>query len=155
MSTTDQAPTRELTAQAIGSMIEIVDDDDVREYQFQHPDTKVLYNSWFTLSVVPPSEQRRLRKKHTTFENTRSGRVENFDWQGFTDDCLDFAIKAWRGVCTKGVELLCARENKLRLPEIVRAELARLCIGKELGEIRAGNVAGGPLTDPTTPSGNS
>jgi hypothetical protein len=127
----------------MGQMIEIVQPDDVRDYQFVDPDTKVKYDSVFQIRVVPNDEQKKMRKRATTFENTRRGREERFDWQSFVEECLDYAITGWKKVQMKGQDLPCERQYKSMLPEIVRAEIVRLCVGRELGEIQAGQIGDG------------
>lgn len=118
--------------------IEIVEDADVVSWQFIDPSTKQVFDSKFKLRVVTSSLQRELRRKYTKHEFVRGTRQENFDWAKFNDDCIDFAVVEWTEVKRKGVDIPCTRENKLLLPEMVKAEIIRLCLGKELGEIVAG-----------------
>jgi hypothetical protein len=143
-------------------MIEIVQPNEVRKYQFVDPDTKVKYDSVFDIRVVPNDTQKRYRQEATTYEQTRRGREERFDWQGFVEKCLDYCIVNWTGVRHEGKELPCESVYKNMLPEIVKSEIVRLCVGRELGEIQAGQIGrdedgGGESEeqDPNASSGSS
>lgn len=130
----DPAATR--TAQ----FIEIASEDDLIPWQFVHPDTKERWDSVLHIRIVPNDLQRRLKDRFTKPDFRRGQKYEDFNWPLFMDECLDYAIVRWEGVKRKGEDLPCEREWKLRLPELVKAELIRLCIGRELGEIQAGLI---------------
>lgn len=122
--------------------IEIADNDVVTPWQFKNPETGVTFASTFLLRVVPSDEQRRLRKRHTKYEFVRGARQENFDWAAFSDDCLDYAVVDWREVKQRGQDLPCERFYKLLLPEAVKQEITRLCLGKELGQVQGSDEGG-------------
>jgi hypothetical protein len=117
--------------------IEIVENNDIVGWQYVNPDTKQQYDSQFNLRVADKDVQKKWKKKYTRVEMSRSGRQEIVDWAGYNEDALDFCIVGWTGVRRKGVDLPCEREWKLLLPEMVKAEIIRLCIGKELGQAQA------------------
>lgn len=143
----------------MGNLIEIVRPEETHKWKFVDPSTKQQYDSEFELRVVGKELERSLRKKHTRVEFNRHGRNEVVDTGEFVDDVIDYAIVNWSGVRHQGRELPCTKEFKIMLPEIVRAEVIRLCLGKELGEILAGTdmesdarptlkvVASAPATD--------
>lgn len=113
--------------------IEIADDADVIQWQYRNPETNEAFDSVFTLRVVPSAKQRELRRLHTKHLFIRGSRQEDFDWAKFNDDCIDFAIVDWRDVKRRGADVPCTRETKLQLPEMVKIEIIRLCLGRELG----------------------
>lgn len=117
----------------MSDFIRITDDGDVQTWQFKHPETGKVFDSVFKLRIVPSDLQRVLRRKYTKFEFVRGQRVENLDWAAFMDDCLDHAIVGWSHVKTNDVDVPCERRFKLLLPEAVKQEIIRLCVGKELG----------------------
>lgn len=125
-----------------GNFIELVEDEDVLPWRFTDPTTKITYASEFQLRVVPNSLKRLWEKEHTDTSYTRRGKQEDFNWGPWVDQCLDYAIVGWDGVRRRGQELPCTPENKLKLPEIIRAEIVRLCVGKELGEIMVSGPGG-------------
>lgn len=117
----------------MADFIQITDDGDVQTWQFKHPETGRAYDSTFRLRIVPSDLQRVLRRKYTKFEFVRGQRNEVLDWAAFMDDCLDHAIVGWSDVKSKGIDIPCERRFKLLLPEAVKQEIIRLCVGKELG----------------------
>lgn len=144
--------------------IEVMEDDDVIDWQAQDPDTKEKFESRFKLRIVPNSVQKVFRKNRTKMEFTRQGRQENLDTTAYVEDCLDYAIVGWSGVFRRirrpdktieRIELECTRENKSRLPEFVRAQIVQMCVGKELAMMLAGSDedasagGGGPAQSPS------
>lgn len=129
------------------SFLEIVTDDDVIRWQFTDPDTKQVYDSIFNLRVVPEALKRSWDKKFTEVEITRRGREEKLDTWAFIEQCLDYAIVSWENVQRQGVDLPCTREWKVRLPEVVKAAIIRLCVGKELGAAVERGVPGLPSAE--------
>lgn len=123
-----------------GNFIELVEEEDVVPWQYKDTLTGQVFDSIFKLRVVPNSLKRAWEKDHTDVTFNRRGRQEDFNWGPWVDRCLDYAIVSWEGIMSKGQPLPCTSENKLKLPEVVRAEIVRLCVGKELGEI----IAHGP-----------
>jgi len=125
----------------MGRLIQIAHDDETREWQATDPDTRETYESYYTLRVIPQSVQREIRRKHTTASFVKGVRVESLDGGKFTDDCLDYAIVSWRGVTGRNrstgaiTDLPCTREYKLAQPEWIKAEIIRMCLGRELGQM--------------------
>lgn len=114
-------------------LIEIVDEGDVHPWHYRDPQTKRRYNSVFNLRVIPKEVENRLRKKHNRFEFVRGARVDDFQSADFVADVIDYAVQGWSGVTTNGREIPCTKETKVRLPEPIKAEIVRLCLGRELG----------------------
>ena len=145
----------------MAQFIEIVEDGDVRDWQYTNPENGQKFDSVFQLRIAPDDVQKIWKRKYTTKEFNRGVRNEVVDWVKYNQDALDYCIVGWEGVKREGVDLPCEREWKLRLPEMVKAEIIRLCIGKELGEIAVGEGDGqaegtgeeGPqASDPLRPS---
>ena len=125
----------------MAQFIEVVEDGEVRDWQYTNPETGQQFDSVFHLRVAPDEIQKVWRKKYTTREFNRGQRVENVDWVKYNQDALDYCIVGWEGVRAKGTDLPCEREWKLRLPEMIKAEIIRLCVGKELGQVGVDAVA--------------
>lgn len=112
-----------------GQFIEIVEEEDIVTFKPEGTDTQ------FKLRIVPDSLKRQWEKDHTAKKWTRRGREEEFNWGPFADQCLQYSIVSWSGVRRRGVEVPCSSETKLKLPESIKAEIIRLAVGKELGEL--------------------
>lgn len=108
------------------------------EWIYTDPDTKKRYHDTvFTLIQIPDDEVKEIRARHTTVERAGHSRDELVDNKDFSDDVLDRAIKAWRGMfATRGETkqpVECTRANKLALPAKVKSEILRVVLGKEAG----------------------
>lgn len=117
--------------------IEIADDNEVFDYPYRDPATKVLTGTVFGIRVLTPDFRRALEQKHTTQEFVRGQRIPIFNADSYVREGLDYAVVRWSGVRKAGEELPCNPFYKDRLPESVRTELVRLCFGRELGDIIA------------------
>lgn len=145
--------------------IEIADPNEVIDYRYVDPSTKQETGTIFQLQVLTIDERSAIERKHTKPEWVRGQRVMNFDADAYVSDCLDKAIKGWNdpvsGECTvrsKGRPVPCTTKAKSMLPESVRAELVRLCVGRELADIMAqqrGEAVGDAPADPTKGFGTS
>ena len=117
--------------------IEIVRPEETFEHVVLADDGKTPTQTCLTLRIVDDSVEKEIRRKATgkpTFE--RGQRVENFDGHKFLAGVLDHAIVTWRGVRHRGQELPCELTYKLLLPERVKTDIVRLCLGKEASEAR-------------------
>jgi hypothetical protein len=138
------------TPKSSGRMIDVVEADEIIPWQAQDPDTKELYESRFQLRQLPKALREKYRKTCTRQEFTRRGREEVFDSSRYVDLCLDYAIVGWSGVNARIKDavtgemqrfpLECTQENKPKLPEFIKAEIVRMCVGQELGSILAGET---------------
>jgi len=94
----------------------------------------------FKLRIVDDATEKKFRRESQPKAKWVRGRqVDNFDQHAFVNKCLDYAIVEWSGVRHKGVEFPCTTANKLFLPETVKTEIIRLCLGKQAGELVAGD----------------
>lgn len=128
--------------------ISIVEDTDIVKWHFVDPDTRQEFESEFSLRTLPRELNKTLRKKHRRFETTRQGPQERFESSAYVDDVLDYAIVAWTGVRASGQDVACTREWKSRLPEVVKAEIIRLCAGAELGLVTVDDAGEPSVADP-------
>lgn len=125
--------------------IQIVDPTDTFTWRPYDERTAQHSDTVFTLRLVPDSVQDALRKKHTAPDTFKRGRriVGEVAFGAFTDACLDYAIVDWTdlyavrlnhlGEVASRTLMPCTSDAKKALPEWVRAEIVRLCIGKEAG----------------------
>ena len=110
-------------------VLTILQPSETFEHAIEGADEAVL-----TLRVPGEAQVDALRKRHRTTKFVHGARTEDFDAFAFAADVLDVSIVNWRGVCAQGGEPLpCTRETKGLLPERVKAEVVRLCLGKEAG----------------------
>ncbi len=109
--------------------------------EVQAPDTTFTHTpegtqSTFELRIVPDDVEKEARKQATRKEWDKGQRTESFDVHAFLARILDYAIVDWTGIKVRdanGVsELPCTKANKLLLPEKVKSEINRLCLGKEI-----------------------
>ena len=96
-------------------------------------------NTTFQLRVVPDDVEKKIRAKATKRDWDKGQRVMDFDTHQFAAQILDFSIVGWEGVKKVRLvngertseDLACTPANKLLLPEALKAEITRLCLGKE------------------------
>ncbi len=119
--------------------ITIVDKDDAFAWTPVHEETGERYDSTFQLQIVTDDTDRVLRKEHTrqVWDKKQRRTVDKLDEPAFVAAVLDHAIVGWKGIrsATTGEELPCTSALKTRLPEKWKAEILRLCAGKEAGEV--------------------
>ena len=127
------------------SFIAIIPEDEVFDWSYTEPDTGRVYDDTvLQLRQLPMKERRRLEKKHTTRKRIRGTMQSDLDAEAFSADILDHCIVGWSGVCLskrgkdgrrERVEIPCTRENKLLLPEQMKIEIGRICIGRSGNDI--------------------
>ena len=133
--------TKTPTAPAVtAGYLTIVDSNDVFPHTFEaFPATK------FSLRVVDDDTYDRIRKQNTTRKLERGVMNDVTDWKTTTEQLMDHAIvdvddlRIIRGGERKLVKLSAlerAEQLKFKglLPEAVKQEITRLCIGKEMGQ---------------------
>lgn len=110
--------------------------DDV-PFDWSYPD---MPGTGFKLRVVGDDEAKEIRRKHTTKKWKNGERVEITDWEAVGRDYIDASIVEWTNL--KGrradktvIDLPCTRTYKIALPERVKGEIVRICVGKETSEI--------------------
>jgi hypothetical protein len=125
--------------------VQIVDPNETFTWRPTDERTGEELQTTFTLRIVPEEVQDRLRRQFTTPDTWKRGRRIPGDLQlgKFTDACLDYAIVDWSqlyavkrngdGEIVERREVPCTSDAKRALPEWIRAEIVRLCVGKEAG----------------------
>lgn len=123
------------------AFITIVETDEAFPWQPIDEESGKPYESSFSLRIVPDDIDRDIRKKHTrpSFEKKTRRMVDKLDDASYIADVIDYAIVGWTGIkaATTGAELPCTADMKGRLPEKWKAEILRLCSGKEAGDVVA------------------
>jgi hypothetical protein len=116
----------------MGDYVEIVDAGETFDYT-------PAPNTTFKLRIVPDDVEKRLRKAATSHEWDKGQRVQSFDGHKFAGEILAYAIISWSGVRKvrivdgerKHEDLERTKENILLLPESLKSDITRLCLGKE------------------------
>lgn len=123
--------------------IEIVQAEDTFAHTVPLADG-TLSKTVLTLRIVDDATEKKLRKAATgKAQWDRGQRFEPFDAHKFINSVIDYAIVGWDGVRAKGADLPCTPEIKLLLPERVKTDVIRLCLGKDASERSAdGEVDG-------------
>jgi len=120
--------------------IQLIDTDDAFDWT-PTDDTGTLYDSVFSLRLVTDEVDRELRARHTrqAWDKKTHRAIDKLDEAAFVADVIDYAILGWTGVkaARTGDELACTTALKARLPERWKAEILRLCAGKEDGDVVA------------------
>lgn len=121
--------------------IQIVPDDDAFEWQPLDEESGKPYDSTFSLRIVSDEIDKEIRKRHTRdrWEKKTRQMRPTLDDAAYITDILDHAIVGWAGIknAKTGAELPCNADMKARLPERWKAEILRLCSGKEAGDVIA------------------
>jgi hypothetical protein len=134
------APAKSLTPMA-GSgrqnlFIEIVDDSDVFPWQYTDRDG-IQYDTVFQLRLIPDSVDNQWRKELTKRKFEKGQPVEKLDNVEYVKRVLNMAVVNWdvlRLRTPSGVkDVPCELHYKLLLPELLKAAIVRVCVGKELG----------------------
>ena len=133
--------------------IQIIDDPQASfTFRPKDPDSGQVSETEFTLRLVPDEVQKSLRKQTESVEWRRGQRVVTNDDARWADLCVSYAITGWKHLYSVTVRdgktvartlVPCEDKYKALLPEHVRIEIVRLCVGKE---------AGNRLEDPDAPS---
>lgn len=132
-------------------------EDETFPYQYVDADTGVVFDTTFTLREVPEDVEQAARRKHTPRKWHRGRDVGELNWAAFSADMLDYAIVSWDKLVgisrVNGVrverDLPCVREHKARLPERVKADILRVALGRDAGQVVASEETEGPA--PTAP----
>jgi hypothetical protein len=118
-----------------GNFIEIIGEDETFPWQYTSAGGR-KFDSKFVLRLVPDDAMTRFRKAATGKPKWKHGQKDvEIDWGKFTALQVDHAIVSWEGVRAKGAatDLPCEFKYKQLLPERIKAEIIRLCAGKEAG----------------------
>jgi hypothetical protein len=121
------------------AFINIVETDESFTWRPVDDATGEPYESALELKIVSDETTKDLRRKHTkpTFDPKTRARMDKLDDFAYVADILDTAIVSWTGVknAKTGEELPCTSALKARLPERWKAEIFRLCVAKEAGDV--------------------
>lgn len=127
-----------------GSFITIIENPrDTFRWHYSDPDTGQRFDTEFELRLIPDDTNTVFRKRHTRTEWKNGQRREEVNGDGYGDDLIDYAIVGWQGMYAvnregQKSEIPCERRYKVMLPEKLKAEVIRLCLGKELGQALGG-----------------
>jgi len=123
--------------------IVIVDADETFPWRWDD-----LPGTLFTLRIVDDDKHTQLRRENTKIKTDRTGRHEVTDWNAVGEASLLHAIVGIGGLkrrvreATVDVDfdaLDYAAQSRIKalLPERCKAEILRICVGKEAGEAAA------------------
>lgn len=134
----------EASTSTSGSFITIIENPrDTLPWRYIDPDTGQKFDTEFELRLIPDDTNTIFRKRHTRTEWKNGQRREEVNGDGYGDDLIDYAIVGWQGMYAvnregQRSEIPCERKYKVMLPEKIKAEVIRLCLGKELGQAISG-----------------
>lgn len=134
----------------MSNFISIIDDNTPFDYTFPGTDTT------FKLRIVPESVQKSFTKRHTSKKPSRGGPIDIVDTQAVANDCLNYAIIGWKGVVNPLThqEIECTEHYKKLLPEMIKVDVVRMCVGREAGaEIASQNPQADDQTGDQDPQG--
>jgi hypothetical protein len=129
------------TPARVPQFLTIVEDDDIFPFVWEEFD-----GTTFDLRIVSDDRHKTIRRQHTKTKFNQGQRHEITDWTAVTEACLEYAIANVRGLKARGksgepvdldfAKLEHARQNQIKalLPERCKAEIIRLCVGKEAGD---------------------
>jgi hypothetical protein len=140
----------------MSEFIEIIPDDATFEWSpIQDEGSGRRWDSRFTLRKMPQAERRALARKHTSHKFIRGQRQEILDTQAFADEALDAVIVDWSDLYMRsnGVRQPwpCTTSNKQQLPETIKGDIARMCLGVSFDDAFDG-AGTDPLAASTTTS---
>jgi hypothetical protein len=131
--------------------IEIIDDGDT--FTWAVPGYQ---KARMTLRKVSNADRDRVQEQHTRVKFDRGVRRDVQDTAAIGKAWLDLAIVDWDGflIRTNGqrVPLECTVETKSKLPEALKADVIRMCLGGEAPEVDEGPLV--PISSGSTPSEN-
>lgn len=140
-----QAPVEASQPESAGSFITILAPEAKKPipWQYTDPDTGKTADTVFYLRQIPDETNKVFRKRHTTNEWKNGVQRTTTDGDAYGDDLIDFAIVDWDGLYAldadgERVKVPCDRKYKVNLPEKVKGEIIRLCLGKELAQAVSG-----------------
>lgn len=122
------------------SFITIVQDDEDFEWSPIDETSGEKSTSVFMLRIVSDEVDERLRKENTRpVAQKRGPMVKELNQPKYIAAVIDYAITGWRNLkdARTGADVACTTAIKTRLPENVKADVLRLCSGKEAGEVVA------------------
>lgn len=139
--------------------ITIVDTDEAFDWTPVHEETGEAYTSTFQLRLVTDDADQDIRKRYTrqVWDKKQRRTLDKLNEPAYVAEVLDHAILGWTGVkaARTGAELACTAEMKARLPEKWKAEILRLCSGKEAGEVVSKAEQEKKAWKPTSPSNST
>lgn len=126
------------------SFIQILDDSQPTfPWKYTDPDTNDTAETVFYLRQMPEDMEKQIRARHTKDRWKRGVRTEDFDTRAYGIDCLNYCIVSWEKlfvIKTDRTGNVVSRKEAERdlalikaLPEKLKAEIIRVCVGKEVG----------------------
>lgn len=123
------------------AFITIVETDEAFAWQPTDEESGKKYDSVFSLRIIPDDVDKDIRKRHTkqVWQKKTRSMVDKLDEPSYIADLIDYAIVGWSGMkaASTGADLPCSTDMKGRIPEKFKAEVLRLCSGKEAGDVVA------------------
>jgi hypothetical protein len=127
-----------------GRFINIVEEDDVFDWQYSDPENGEKFATVFQLRTVPEDTQKAIRKRYTKRGMRRGQPTEEMDNGRIAESLIDYAVVDWRDLMGRSPDpdnpgrtvetpVDCTTYSKGRLPEPIKIEVIRLCVGRELG----------------------
>ena len=136
--------------------IQVVETDDAFDWTPVHEETGEAYESTFSLRLVTDDADKEIRKRHTkqVWDKKQRRTLDKLHEADYLAEVIDYAILGWSGIkaAKSGAELACTAEMKARLPEKWKAEILRLCSGKEAGDVIAPAAQEKKVLKTTSPS---
>lgn len=117
--------------------LQIVKANRPEPWQYTDPQSGVTFDTVFHLQVLSDDDIAEIDKANTSREKINGMYQEKIDWEQVQRDRLCKAITGWDHLQIKGEDQPCTDELKLLLPEPIKLEILRLCIGKQLGGVVA------------------
>ncbi|TKS58796.1 MAG: hypothetical protein EWM73_03410 [Nitrospira sp.] len=119
------------------AFLTIIEDDETFEYSPTDPTTGERLESVFIVRILPHELLKTLRRAHTkrVFENHQQ--VDRVDDIALGQAIIDYSLVNWRGIKSGRTDedLPCTADLKTKLPEVVKADIIRVCAGKESAEV--------------------
>jgi hypothetical protein len=105
--------------------VEIKDDDAITQVLDSELIADGDKETSYALRTITLEKNREIVKRHTRkVPNKRTHQMEDkVDWEGVTDDLLDWALADWSGVIAHGKPLECTLPNKKRLDGVRRSAI--------------------------------
>jgi hypothetical protein len=118
--------------------IEIVEESDTFPWQYTDADG-VTYATKFELRLLPETLDKKWRRELTSIDRKKGQRAEVLNWDAYSQRALGYCVVNVSGLRRRGGDEIVFKTGAvelrylLLLPEKVKAEIIRLCVGKEAG----------------------
>ena len=109
------------------------------------------FDTIFTIRTLPKAKRQEFDKQFSKRKWTRGVERVKVDRDGFADACLDYSIVDWDRLVMitmnpdgtqKEVEVPCETRYKRLLPELLKASLTMVTVGRDVSEAFGGETVG-------------